>query len=814
MNEEILYEAINDIQSGAAICFVGAGFSMEAKDAMENPVPSVSMLCEEICKFPGLQGEVGALLTDLAEFCESNNSLKHALRALLLQRLTLTKPSENQRKILGMPWRAVFTTNFDDVAEVALGNAKVTVVTPTFNIKNLKPGGTALYYLHGRAKDMLDGAVDPSIIISESNYLDLKERNRDLYAALENEVHAASRIFFIGYSVRDAEIASRLFSIKGIQKKSIVICGQGEGGVSLNRLRKFGEVYAVGTEGFAKMLPGPNDSMARSQSSSHLSYVKRVSPVDAKSDVELADVEKLILAGEFSYSAYARQERDTYQTPFYCIPRRKHVDTVFSLANVNRFVVSSDLGNGKSVFLDQVIFHAHGLGYEVFRVDTQLPEALIELDKLLETPNRRLYVVDGLVRYKKVVKHIGKRLLGNSILLVTAGQYLEESMYGELNEELGGITREIDLNILSNDELVHWDGYLERWGYWEDRIEETADERVQFLKERCGAENRSIVISLFRETRLSRKIDSIVEFFLKQNGQFSRAFVAVLINSLCQKHVDWSRIVDWLNIDEIEFKKTVIKSPIGDFMTGSRRWFEFTSTELADHILNSYDFITEEIVDVYTTIVRQTAYSANDPRSGFDARENLKELMRFRFLTRLFSRQSEGAASINSVYHRLSNVPRIRTNDQFWLQYAMARMEVGDLENAETYLSTAIGLANKKGLEYSKRQILDQRARLLLRKCTKKLRESEVEEVIGLLTDLLLERNEPVVHPLRSAEHMLAFLEAKADELKPNMVEDLKNLMKLMRSKIPEGRLDKSQKGETEFIRKTVRDSLLILSNL
>ncbi|MFC3164969.1 SIR2 family protein [Ciceribacter thiooxidans] len=760
-----------------------------------------------------MEEEADAPLTDLADFCERSITLKESLIGLLLSKLTLCTPSPYQKKMMSLPWRAVFTTNFDDVAERAIEGEK-TVITPQAEVKRLQAGKKVIYYLHGRAKDIIEGSVDPSLVISETNYLDLKTRNRDLYSALVNEVHAASRIFFVGYSVRDAEIASRLFSIPSLHQKSIVICGPAEKKVAINRLEKFGRVFPIGVEGFVDALPSLSEIIQRKSEEDVLSYVKRVVPVAAKNEIESSDIESLLLAGLFNYGAYAAQEHSQDADSSYCIKRSDSLNILFSLDNVNRFVISSDLGNGKSIFLEQAIFKAHGLGYEVFKVDTQLPEALTELDALLQSEKKRLYIVDGLVRYQKVVRHIGKRLPGNCILLVSSGQFLDELAYSELNDQLGGVTREIDLNILTASELSAWDSFLERWGFWETRIEEAPEERIHFLRERCGCENRAIVLSLFRNSNLAQKIESIVSFFLNNNRQYTRAFVAVLINSLCQRHVDWSRIVGWLDIYEAGFRRQVLASPVRDFMAGSKRWYEFTSTELADHILNSYDLLVDDIVDVYTMIVRETAYAANDPRSGFDSRENLKELMRFRFLTRLFSKQANGVSSINAVYQRLSTVPRIRNNDQFWLQYAMARMEVNDLDNSEIYLGTAIGLANKKGMEYSKRQIHDQQARLLFRKNKLKLKESEISKAIELLTDLLLERSVPVVHPLRSVTHLLAFLEAKADELRPALVVELRNLIKLMREKVPEGRLDKSQKGETEYIRRSLRDCALIVGNL
>lgn len=817
MDEELLQDAVNDLLAGAAVCFLGAGFSTEAYDSLgAEKVPSVTDLCNEICEFPGLSSEKGASLTDLADYCEQDSNLRPLLRALLLRRLTLCKPSPGQKLLLRMPWRAVFTTNFDDVAEVALKEESPVIVTPAFDVQNLRADRKPLYYLHGRALDILDGASDPKIVISETNYLEIRERNRNLYAALENEVHAASRIFFIGYSIRDAEIASRLFKVEGLRSKAVVVSGPGESLVTRNRLEKFGTVYPIGLSGLVKWLP-PEIPKKTFLSLENVRFLKPIRPAPAKDSVSLPDVEKLLLTGEFTYGAYASQNTNLHGSPDYCVPRRKHLE-IFSDTNVaiNRFVVSSDIGNGKSVFLNQVAYEFHQKGYEVVQVTTELPEALSELDGLLASPVRRVFLVDGLIRHRRAIQHIGKRLPGNSFLIVAAGQTFDDAGHASLKELLGGTVREVDIDRLTDEELADWNSFLERWGYWEGRIGESEHDRFKFLRDRCGGETRSIILSLFRDSSLSRKISDIVHFFLVTNRELSRPFIAVLINALCQKHVEWGRIVDWVGFDEANFKRAVKESPVSNFMSGARNWNEFTSTALAGHIFAQYEFPLEDIVDVYTLIVRNTAYSANDPRSGFDARENLKELMRFRFLTRLFEGQAEAGAAITAVYHRLSNVSRIRDNDQFWLQYAMARMEVHDLTNAETYLNTALGIAKKKGLPYSRLQIIDQQVRLLFRKNTMigKLNVREILDCVDKLTELLNQKGEPLIHPLRSAEPILNFLEAKSDKLEENLISALKTIVALMRSKLPEGRLEKSQRGETEAIRKTLRSCTLILSDL
>jgi hypothetical protein len=777
---------------------------------------SVNDLCNEIRQFTGLEDEVGAQLTDLAEFCYDHPSFKQQLVTHLINRLTHCNPSNSHYLVMRLPWRAIFTTNFDDVAERSLKEFNPLIVTPGFDVMNLSADRRPLYYLHGRALDFIEAVTDPRLVLSETNYLEIKEKNRNLYSALINEVHAASRIFFIGYPIHDAEIATRLFAIDGLREKSIVICGPSEKAVTLNRLKKFGEIFPIGVDNLAARLPAPSTIPTKKRDLHLLRFVDFVEPTPANTEIDSGNVVHLLLSGEFDYGAFACQQRQRHQRPEYCVPRTRHLAEVFE-AKINRFIVTSDLGNGKSVFLNQLAFEAHARGYEVFSIKTQMPETLAELDEILPSSTKRLYIIDSFVRFRKAVRHIGRRLPLTSILVCAANQSVNDPDYANIADEMGGAPREIDLNILDSNELSNWDDLLERWGFWEDRIEESTADRVEFLRTRCGAENRSIILALFRETRLSKKIHEIVEYFLHQNPQHSKAFIAVLINALCKNHVEWPRIEEWIGINNSTFKASVLSSKVCDFMSGSRRWYEFTSAELASYILNNYDFDIENIVDVYTKIVRETAYSANDPRGGFDARENLKELMRFRFLTRLFSHPTTGANAINAVYQRLSNVPRIRTNDQFWLQYAMSRMELDDLKSAETYLNTAIGLAEKKGASYSKFQIIDQQIRLILRKNSRPKNVINNKELLSACENierLLNDKSMPAVHPLRSAEHLLDLLELKADQLDQKLIITFKSTVDLMRQKLPDGRLEKSQKGETEVIRKKLRSCALVLGSL
>lgn len=239
---------------------------------------------------------------------------------------------------------------------------------------------------------------------------------------------------------------------------------------------------------FASSLPAPGALPKKKDNLNLLGYVSLLKPQGSLLEIESTMVDRMLLSGEFSYAAFATQQHHIHQSPEYCVPRTKHLNSVFD-ANVNRFIVSSDLGNGKSIFLEQLTFEAHSRGFEVFAVNTQLPEALAELDILLTSSAKRMYLIDGYARYRKAVKHIGKRLPASSVLVCAIAQSVDDLLHSEIAEDMCGAPREIDLNILDSAELAAWDGLLERWGFWEGRIQETRVDRLEFLRAQCGSEN-------------------------------------------------------------------------------------------------------------------------------------------------------------------------------------------------------------------------------------------------------------------------------------------------------------------------------------
>ena len=290
-DEDMLERLRGVVPMGGAVCLVGAGFSMAATDQQGKAVPGSQRLIQEIKSAVEIDPGEDATLADIADFCDDHANRQQALRRILVKRLTLCNPSDAQKVMTNQAWRSIFTTNFDDVVERCLTEGSYQVITPTSGSTNRVPGKLPLYYMHGRAKDLLESDKDPRLVISERNYLNLREENRELYAQLKNEIFCAKVVVIVGYSMRDLEIARILIEPgHAFRSKTLIFCDPKEKQLSISRLNKFGHVLPVGVIGLATELQ--RATLVASAQRGSLQFVQDVKPVEPATEVEGDDFVK------------------------------------------------------------------------------------------------------------------------------------------------------------------------------------------------------------------------------------------------------------------------------------------------------------------------------------------------------------------------------------------------------------------------------------------------------------------------------------------------------------------------------------------
>lgn len=284
----------------------------------------------------------------------------------------------------------------------------------------------------------MESDIDPAIVISERNYLQLDRRNKDLYANFYNEMFAARCVVIVGNSVKDLEIAQGILSrSSALKEKTFIICHPSDKGFARSRIEKFGTVLPIGVDGICSALSDlshfPRPHVGAFQ------FLEEVTLGGHAAHINGDDFVKLILRAELDTLKLRRQFSDRDGDSI-CVERRGAIATILDGTDlfIRRFIVSSDFGKGKTIFLHQLAVQAIERGYRVLLVKTQLHEAFVEVDTAIASGERFIFILDDVVRYREMAKYVGARTNNNIALVCTTRGEQDDRSYVNLASELGG----------------------------------------------------------------------------------------------------------------------------------------------------------------------------------------------------------------------------------------------------------------------------------------------------------------------------------------------------------------------------------------
>lgn len=170
-----------------------------------NPLPCGAQLATEIATFFGIDAEGSTDLTKISQVVEIRKRGRKELNAFLQKRFTDISPNEDVCWLSTRPWRAIFTTNYDNGIERAYEVNPNTIQNPviatvTADLGTVNPMiEVPIYHLHGA----LFGVNEPHVIITENDYGIFRERRKMLFDLLKKEL-LNSTILYIGYSHNDS----------------------------------------------------------------------------------------------------------------------------------------------------------------------------------------------------------------------------------------------------------------------------------------------------------------------------------------------------------------------------------------------------------------------------------------------------------------------------------------------------------------------------------------------------------------------------------------------------------------------------------
>jgi hypothetical protein len=665
---------IDSIVAEHSILFLGSGFSVEAKNAAGKAPPTGRGLAREIAKSAGIK-EDGYSLADLAEYCAEADIRKFT--NLIHNLFRIKEVSRNQVDILDAPWLRLYTTNFDDAAEVAL--QKISRKFRSFTFQESRPrrldSGT-IVHLHGVVRDVDEENVIEKVVLGESAYVRQFLEQSPWFDQFLHDLRFCDACYFVGYSLADQHIAALLTRDPRLKDRiHFIEPDRIPDRIFASRVQKYGEIEPIGLDGFAdlvlKRVSPPPISDFHTLKSFRIMETSADKKTVQKPTVN--EVRDFLVHGKVNLSRLL----GSLPLPTYAIPRSSQAARAVEVLEKNRsLIVDGRLGNGKSIFQHLVFAGLAPMGYICLSVRSidAIPQAEIDF---LSKQKRLVIFFDTFALAQMYLDPLSQSLPEAKFVVEIRTSLLEVRLF-EIEAKVPRPYGRVSLNRLDDD-----DGH--------DFIElcQNAGVVLNSNAVRDGTELRDLLITVFQSATIRDKIKSDLErCFVDRNTK--RIVIVVFLMQLVQADVDpdFLRLVtgvdpfSTLNVN-VEGAEEIFSLREGDVALRSSVFAEFAMQQFVD---------TDDLSDAIHDCAVFCANRKEQPRY----RTLLTLFMQYSRIRPLYAKRPGSHDSMRALYERLRWYSNVSDEPLFWLQFAILELNEGRLASAKQHLEFAYEEARKR----------------------------------------------------------------------------------------------------------------------
>lgn len=745
VENEALRVAVRHALNGDAILFLGAGAAKDAKTKNGAPLPTGQELSDALAVDCDLRP--GYSLDSIAQhFIEvrSETALINALR----RHLKVSTIGNLLMELAKISWVRIWTTNYDDAFEKALNENKVShySLTTAAEVRNAQGNRLILLHING-ALDSLKQSLTPDFILTSESYATQMFIGTEWSTVLRNDLQRAKSVIFVGYSLADIDIARLIFNPELLRAKVHFVDRSDIDPVLKTKLSKFGTVHSVGLEVCQRIFAEEKAQWQPPNLVEEYQCWSRIVPQQALRTPTDNDFYELLLRG------VARDELLMWQlesptAATYTVVRDCETPCVRHLGQPGGVAaVVGSFANGKTVTLRSISLQLAAQGRDVFEFVQHGEAASPELQRLCRRDSDFVLVLENYSRNLELVECFCRYARPDTTLLISERTEVHELRSHALKDRTKGRDLAVfDVDLLENEEITRLSALLSLRGLWGERAGLNDTQRLGYLKHDCGRQMQAVLIDVANSPQVKARLTDIVNHFQSVEGGLRVLITLCLLQAIGeQPRTDVAAELLQLSYDS--FQKLTKDDVARQILAVQSGVANFRSPVMASAILTgllSAITITEIVSEC---IKRGEQARRADPYLGTIS----KELMRFANLERILPEKGRRAA-LQNLYEDLKNVPSIRSNPHYWLQYAMARLSLGELPLARKYFEQSYSLAEKMP-GYDTFQIDNHYCRLLLREAENTTDSDEafraVDKALQTLKKQVLRENRH--YPYRSA---------------------------------------------------------------
>ncbi len=544
-----------EIASGGAVVFFGAGFSAGAT-GFDGELPLGNQLRDKLGEFCGFERKYYETkdLKDVAEHCLLEKSRQEIVEKLK-DIFRVKQPKDEQKVVVGWPWKSIYTTNYDDL--ICYAGKQVGRNIDTLTLEDDLPSGSRNFCLHinGCVEKLKPEHLDSSFKLSHSSYV-----NSDVFAnsskwkdKFMDDLQYSALVVFIGYSLADMPIERILLAkTESMRKKTIFVVADpknyDDDPIGDKKFERYGKLLRIGVESFANKIREcwPQDTNLG------FNYLEKIiisSSLDANirdNDLKLFfeqgkfkdgwlqnevlqylknghQIRKSFLGKEFTLGDKITEgvkNKYSLKSPIQSdyvpklIPRKEEIGEAqreLALDSVGILGVFGELGSGKTIFLRQLAIALVESGNSVYFVRhgdfiSQKEEIDTLLKRLKDGNEKAIIFIDSYLNQLKISQYIAKKVKETRcVKLILATRAVD--WHGDEGCKSISEDSSVEIGQLSDLDLVIFTQIISHLGLWSRSLSKrSSNEQKKYLQRNCNAQMLLILLDIFNSEHIYNKL--------------------------------------------------------------------------------------------------------------------------------------------------------------------------------------------------------------------------------------------------------------------------------------------------------------------
>lgn len=706
-------EALSYAIEGEAVFLTGSGFSIGAYNGSKDSDNSLwigSKLAKNMAKELEMDEDIPLDIIS-QEYIDMYGEKQ--LVDYLKEHYTVQSYEKYYKALTKMKNIRIYTTNYDDLIERVCCDSgyKISGNNITSDVRKVNKDRLVMH-LNGFIKDLENDFLPATFKLSHLSYDNMDFFRTPWYSYLIDELYSAKVIFIIGLSfVSDLDIR-RIVSNTDFKEKIFFITHENLTDSKRKFLDKYGRVLLCGVKSFLEDLEAVNLDKANKESNRNLyykSFRKAIKYNNTKKIID-KDVYDLFFKGIEKEELYNKDENRLYSS---LVNREKIQQVIAGIKEGKSFIIHADLGNGKTIFVNQIIDLCQNMDIYFMR-SVLNNKILAEIRQLCADKKEKIIICDPANLFLDVLKKFLDFDLSNIRFIFVCRSSMYDNNYNtiyDLIEHMNNVefAAPINLDELNDKEIMNLDSIIFKYGFYGEIAGYSKERRLNYLKKNCNRRFQNILLYLFESTHIiDRFVESIGD--VKSNSELRQVIILSFISSILELGLSMNDFKVLLDIDDIEriIKRNRNCDELIDIKSG--KILAKSSIIAKELMMKTEVFSKKEVFEVLIKVMKKLDLLYLGSEKYKNAMINLVSCS---YISYVFGYDLDSGKLIE-YYENVKELKFCSKNLFFWEQYAIACVNLKQFDRAERYFKTAYSLAKAKGSTFSAYQIDNHYARYLL----------------------------------------------------------------------------------------------------